>query len=105
MTPVSADVRVFLKRIVIGAVLSLALVLLVGYAGDTAVFRYRVSANRQPFGQVTVTTYYAVGEKGNKTEYIFNQPQAMTCANALFPHSGFAPCWYLRRHTEQRTDI
>ena len=27
------------------------------------------------------------------------------CANTLFPHSGYPPCWYLRRHKEQQTKI
>ncbi len=97
--------RSFLKKLVLGAVLTASGITLAVYAGDYAVFRYRLSANRQPYGQVTVIAYYAVGEKGNKTEYIFNPPQAVTCVNSLFPHAGYTPCWYLQRHKEQRTDI
>lgn len=98
-------IRSFLKKFVVAAVATLAGAFVVAYAGDYGVFRYRVAKSHQPFGQVTVITYYAVGEKGNKTEYIFNPPQAVTCVNSLFPHGGNSPCWYLRRHTEQRTDI
>lgn len=101
----STQARSFLKRLVLGVFLSASGITLAAYAGDYAVFRYRLSRSRQPFGQATVITYYAVGEKGNKVEYIFNPPQAVTCVNSLFPHAGYAPCWYLRRHTEQRTDI
>jgi hypothetical protein len=97
--------RSFLKKLVLGIVVSACGIVLVVYASDYAVFRYRVSKNHQPFGQVTVVTYYAVGEKGNKTEYIFNPPQAVTCVNSLFPRGGYAPCWYLQKHKEQRTDI
>jgi hypothetical protein len=25
--------------------------------------------------------------------------------NSLFPHAGDVPCWYLKRHTQQETDI
>jgi hypothetical protein len=75
------------------------------YAVDYAVFRYRVSANRQPFGQITVTTYDAIEQKSGKTQFIFNPPQAQTCVHTLFPRQGYVPCWYLQRHTEQRTDI
>jgi hypothetical protein len=25
--------------------------------------------------------------------------------NSLFPHAGHVPCWYLKRHTQQETDI
>jgi len=78
---------------------------LIVYAADYAIFRIRLATNRQPFGQVTVITYYAVGEKGNKEEFFFNPPQSVTCVNSLFPHAGNTPCWYLQRHKEQRTDI
>lgn len=78
---------------------------LLAYALDYAVFRYRLSTNRQPFGQIIVTTYDAVAQKNGKTEFIFNPPEPQTCVNALFPRQGYQPCWYLQRHTEQRTNI
>ena len=78
---------------------------LVAYAVDYAVFRYRVAANRQPFGQITVSSYDAVLQKNGKTQFIFDPPAPEACVNALFPHSGMKPCWYLSRHPEQRTDI
>lgn len=78
---------------------------LLAYAVDYAVFRYRVATNRQPFGQITVTSYDAVTQKNGKTEFLFNPPEAQTCVNALFPRGGYVPCWYLQRHTEQRTNI
>jgi hypothetical protein len=77
----------------------------VAYAVDYVVFRHRTAANRQPFGQVTVMPYYAVRQKSGKTQFIFNPPEAQTCVHALFPRAGYPPCWYLQRHTEQRTDI
>jgi hypothetical protein len=85
----------------------LLILVLVGlaYALDYAVFRYRISTNRQPFGQVTVSSYDAVLQKNGKTSYFFNPPQAEICANSLFPQNGYTPCWYLQRHTEPRTDI
>ena len=72
---------------------------------DCAVFRYRLWTNRQPYGQITVTSYDAVTQKSGKTEFLFNPPEAETCVHALFPHQGYPPCWYLARHTEQRTNI
>jgi hypothetical protein len=92
------------RALLIGLASLLGLTLLV-YAIDYAVFRYRLSSNRQPFGQITVTTYDAVAQKNGKTEFLFNQPEPHTCANALFPRAGYPPCWYLQRHTEQRTNI
>ncbi len=84
---------------------SLAVLTLLAYGIDYAVFRHRVSANRQPFGQVTVYGYDAVPQKSGKTVLIFSPPQLRTCANALFPQSGYLPCWYLQRHSEPRTDL
>jgi hypothetical protein len=75
------------------------------YGVDYAAFRYRVATNRNPFGQVTVQSYDAVQQKSGKTQFIFNPPENQTCVHALFPHNGFAPCWYLQRNPEPRTDI
>jgi hypothetical protein len=98
-------IKRFLKRLIVVG-LSFALgVTAFAYAVDYVVFRYRVTANRQPFGQITVTRYDAVPQKNGKTQFIFNPPEAQTCVHALFPRAGFTPCWYLQRHTEQRTDF
>ncbi len=86
-------------------ILVLASLALLAHAIDYLIFRYRVASNRSPFGSVTVQSYYAVGQKNGKTEYLFDPPQAQTCIHAAFSHAGYAPCWYLSRHSEQRTDI
>jgi hypothetical protein len=100
-----ARLKYVLKRgIVVGLSSALGLALL-AYVADYGVFRYRVATNRQPYGQITVTTYDAVAQKNGKTEFIFNPPEAQTCVNGLFPRAGYLPCWYLQRHTEQRTNI
>jgi len=52
-----------------------------------------------------VRSYYAVQEKNNRTEYIFNGVADQTCVRALFPHLGNVPCWYLRRHPEKQITI
>ncbi len=88
----------------VGAVLSASAIALLAYVVDYAVFRHRL-ANNQAFLQVTVTSYDAVQQKNGKTQFLFNPPQPQTCVNTLFPHQGFTPCWYLQRHSEQRTDI
>jgi hypothetical protein len=75
------------------------------YAIDSAVFGYRVSTDRQPFAQIIVTSYDAIPQKSGKTELIFHPPAPQTCVNALFPHAGDVPCWYLKRHTEQVTNF
>jgi uncharacterized membrane protein len=100
-----ARIKHFLKRLLVVGVSSALGVTAFAYAVDYAVFRYRVAANRQPFGQITVSSYDAVQQKSGKTEFIFNPPEAQTCVHALFPHSGYVPCWYLQRHSEPRTNI
>ncbi len=94
-----------LKRVIVRGLASVLSLTALAYGADYAMFRYRVAANRQPFGQFTVTSYDAVPQKSGKTEFIFHPPELQTCVNALFPHEGYVPCWYLQRHTEQRTDL
>lgn len=75
------------------------------FASDYAVFRIRAATNRGAYGSVTVHHYTAVLQKNGKTTLTFDPPQPWTCVNALFPHAGWQPCWYLSRHPDQRTDI
>ena len=89
----------------VGLILASAVsITLIAYVIDYGVFRHRIRAKRA-FGQVTVTNYDAVLQKNGKTEFLFDPPQLQTCVNSLFPHAGYPPCWYLQRHTEQRTNI
>jgi hypothetical protein len=55
-------------------------------------------------GTVTIQRYDAISEKNNKTEFDFESPITVTCVHSLFPHMGYQPCWYLSRHSEQRTN-
>jgi hypothetical protein len=54
---------------------------------------------------VTIQPYYAIHEKNGKTEYDFAQPENQVCVRSLFPHFGYNPCWYVKRHTDKRIDI
>jgi hypothetical protein len=100
-----ARIKRFLKRVIVVGLASVVGLTLLTYVVDYAVFRYRAATNRQPYGQITVTSYDAVPQKSGKTEFIFNPPQAQTCVNSLFPREGFVPCWYLQRHAEQRINM
>ena len=72
---------------------------------DYAIFRIRAAITPNAYGSVTVNHYTAVLQKNGKTTLTFDPPAPWTCVNALFPHQGWLPCWYLSRHTDQRTDI
>jgi hypothetical protein len=103
-TPVP-NLRAQIKRFLVAMVVAIVAATAVVFVLDWAVFEFRVVTKRNPYGTVTVDHYYAVGEKGGKTEFIFDPPQAQTCVHALFPHAGYSPCWYLDRHPEQKTDV
>jgi hypothetical protein len=99
------NLRDRLRRIFIVTILGAVAFLALAFVLDYGVFQIRVATQRSPYGSVTVTHYYAVLQKNGKTEFLFDPPQPETCVNALFPHQGSEPCWYLKRHPEQRTDI
>ena len=99
------NLRDRLRKIFLGTLLVVLGTAILGFAVDFGLFRLRVVSNRNPYGSVVVSHYYAVLQKSGKTQFIFDPPAPETCVNALFPHSGMQPCWYLSRHPEQRTNI
>jgi hypothetical protein len=90
-----------MKRLFLRSVVAIAAFLLVLYLGDTLMLHLRAS----PYSTVTVQHYYVIKQKNNKYEVRYDRDIDQPCANALFPHSGNPPCWYVRRHPEQRTEI
>lgn len=99
------NLRDRIRRIFLGLVLFVLGTALLLFFADFVIFRARTATNRNPYGSVVVSRYYAVLQKNGKTQFIFDPPAPETCVNALFAHSGMMPCWYLTRHPEQRTDI
>ncbi len=99
------NLREWLRRIFRATLVTILGAAVLTFGIDLAIFRIRVVTNRSPYGAVTVNHYYAVAQKNGKTQFIFDPPQPETCIYALFPHSGYPPCWYLSRHPDQRTDI
>lgn len=84
-----------LKRI---AVIAAGLCALV-YGGDYAAVRVPIPKGRAVYDTVTVRPSYDVGLNSGKSDFYFLDPQKQTCVNSLFPHLGYSPCWYLRKHT------
>jgi len=101
----AAKLREQIGRIFLGILLFILATVVLTFVVDFGLFRLRVTANRNPYGSVVVSHYYAVLQKNGKTQFIFDPPAPETCVHALFPHSGMQPCWYLSRHPEQRTNI
>lgn len=94
-----------MRRVFAIAAVLLCLAGAVAWAVDFGVFEYRVARNHNPYGDVTVYEYYAIGEKNQRTEYVYKATEQQPCVNSFFPHSGLPPCWYARRHTEKQVKI
>jgi hypothetical protein len=90
-----------MKRVLSIAVLSLCVL----YFFDYLSVRFRIPGIREPLGVVTVQSTYAVKQKDGKSEFYFNPPENRTCVHSLFPHLGYAPCWYLSRKSKQQINM
>jgi hypothetical protein len=86
-------------------VLWLLAVAAAAYLIDLGILGARIALKASPYDQVTVRSYLAIQEKGNRREYVFQGEQQEQCTRTLFPHVGDQPCWYLRRHADQMTVI
>jgi hypothetical protein len=75
------------------------------YICDYLSVRYRIPGNREPLGVVEIQRYYAVHLKSGKTEISYDGSENQACTNSIFPHLGYDPCWYVRRHTRKMIDI
>jgi hypothetical protein len=71
------------------------------YLGDWAVVKVRGT----PTSQVTIKQYLAIPQKGNKLQYVPADPAIEECVEALFPHGGDRPCWYVHGHTRRQIDM
>jgi len=87
-------------------VVRIALLALAGlYVGDYVSARFRIPGNRQTLGSVQVETLYAVRLKGGRIEYSAGGVETQTCVHSMFPHMGYAPCWYLSSHAKKRIEV
>jgi hypothetical protein len=97
--------RKHLKKILLRVAEAAVLLALLTYAGDYLAVRYKIPKDRDPLSTVTIQPYYAIHQKNGRTEYDFAQPENQVCVRSLFPHFGYSPCWYVKRHTDKRIDI
>jgi hypothetical protein len=68
------------------------------YVADDLWARFR----GRPTEQIKVGRLYAAVNHWNEVEYSVGTPIMETCVDALLPHFGYTPCWYLQRHTIQQ---
>jgi hypothetical protein len=90
-----------LRWTVIGVIVSAILL----FSGDYLSLRFRIPGNREQFGTVQVDSYLSIPKKGNKVEYVYQDPHNETCVHSLFPHFDCLPCWYLNRKAERQKQI
>lgn len=95
--------------------LAVLVVLVIVYAGDYVFLKYRISrfrssggsaaqasnAPNSPLESIQVERTYQIPHKDGRAEYDFEPPETVMCAHSLFPHLGYSPCWYLKRHSQQ----
>lgn len=93
----TAHVRSIRTTVLWGCLLLIGLTALL-YVGDDLWARLQ----GKPMEQMTVGRLYAVMNRYNQVEYSVGTPITETCVDALMPHFGYVPCWYLRRHTIQQ---
>jgi hypothetical protein len=86
------------QRLLQWGLLSILLALGVLYLGDYAALRYRVARNGLAAATETVTVLYGTPLKNGQVRIFWDQPQTQTCIRSLFPHFGYPPCWYAKRH-------
>lgn len=69
------------------------------WIGDWISFRYRLSKGTpgNPLQTVRVQPTYAIPHKDGRAEYVFGEPQDITCVRSIFPHGGDPPCWYVQK--------
>ncbi len=91
------DLKRLLKRAGIGA----AALLLIWYIGDYISLKIR----RAPLSTVKVSKFYAVPQKDGKTSFEPGETELQTCVNSMFPHLGYSPCWYVKRHRTQQMNL
>ena len=80
-------------RFAVKGCLLLALVGVVVYTADELWARFK----GRPTEEIKMGRVYVEMTHWNYVEYSMGTPVMETCVDALMPHFGYSPCWYLRR--------
>jgi len=90
-----------IRRILLRVCVAVLCIAALAYLADDLWARFR----GRPTEQMKVDRYYAMINRWNETEYSTGTPIVQTCVDAMLPHFGYVPCWYLRQHTLQQVKI
>ena len=94
-----------MKRHLIRTLIALITAAVLAYPADFVALKIRIATNHNPYGTVTVRSYYSIAKKNNKVEYDYIGTEDETCTHSLFPQGGYNPCWYAASHTERKIEI
>lgn len=86
-----------IRKVTLQGFLVLAILAAFTYAADDLSARFR----GKPTQQMKIDPVYAEINHFNEVEYSAGTAYMATCVDALLPHFGYSPCWYLRKHTLQ----
>jgi hypothetical protein len=86
--------RTILRRVLWLTVVALSAL----YVGDYLALQYRMVRGGPAAATETVTILYGTPLKNGQVSIFWDQPQSETCARSIFPHLGYPPCWYAKRH-------
>jgi hypothetical protein len=93
-----------MQRVLLGIGVAIG-VIVVLFVGDYSWLRVRAARNQNPYDIVQIQVVEQIPQKGNKAEYVPQDPRMQSCVRSIFPHENQQPCWYLRRHTQQQINF
>ncbi len=85
------------RRIVVAVCIALLVAAALTYAVDYAVARVRLGRG-SALSTIEVARLVAIPQKSGKTELDYAGSETVTCVRSIFPHFGYAPCWYVSRN-------
>ena len=88
-----------IPKFALRGLLGLLVLIAILWIADYTSFRYRLSKGTpgDPLASIRIQPTYAIPHKDGRAEYVFGEPQMITCARSIFPHAGDPPCWYLQK--------
>jgi hypothetical protein len=72
------------------------------YAIDSAGVAF--PGGRKMYDDVAVDQVYTDTNRWHEVEYSRGVTTTERCVYSLFPHGGYQPCWYLKKHTMRVTN-
>ena len=92
------------KQILLKVLMGIVAFGVVAYVVDDLSSRLNIPS-RDQFSTITIRRSLYVNEKYNKFSLEPLPDGLERCVNALMPHFGSRPCWYVRKHTREMIEV